>query len=116
MKILAKAAFGALILTGAVAASVAPANAHVSIGIGVPGPYGSPFYGPPCAYQGYSPYCDYGYYDGPVFIDGIWLPRGHYSHRFWGGHHQFLYNGSWQNGAWGRSGHWGGHGGWGHHR
>ena len=115
MKSLAKFACAALITTGAAFAFAAPAEARVSvgIGIGVPGPYyGEPVYGPDCDVD-FDPYCDYGYYDGPIFINGIWIGSGHHRHRYWGGHHQFWYNGGWHTGGWGHSGgHWGGHGGW----
>lgn len=114
MKKFAGAVFSAALIASAVTVFAVPSSAQVSvgIGIGVPGPYGAPFYGPNCAYPGYNPYCDYGYYDGPVFIDGVWIGGGHWPHRYWGGHHQFYYNGAWRNGGWGRGGHWGGRGGW----
>ncbi len=118
MKAFTKAAIGALVLAGAAMTAAAPADARVAvgIGIGVPGPYyGAPYYGPSCPYWGYSPYCDYGYYDGPVFIDGVWVGGGHFRHRFFGGHHQFWYNNGWHNGGWGRGGHWSGRGGFGGH-
>ncbi len=140
MKLLKKAALGALLLAGATALSAAPAAAHVSIGIGIGGPgyYGG---GYPPAYcdpysRWYDPYrCeefdDYDYYDGPVFIDGLWL-NGGFRSRYYGGHRQFYYHGGWHGGSgWHDNsfhhggGHWsGGHGGgsgghsgghWGHH-
>jgi hypothetical protein len=111
MKSLSKLACATLMAAGAAFAFTAPADARISVGIGI----GAPVYGPDCPQVDFDPYCDYGYYDGPVFINGIWLGSGHYRHRYWGGHHQFWYNGGWHNGGWGRNGRWGGHGGWSGH-
>jgi hypothetical protein len=141
MKTFTKAAFGALMLAGAAIGTAAPAAAHVSvgIGIGVPGPgygpgyygrdYGGPAYCDPYS-RWYDPYrCDDydddGYYNGPVFIDGIWL-NGGFRSRYYGGHREFYYHGGWHGGSGfhqngfghgGGGGHWsggGGHGGGGH--
>ena len=113
MKLFTKAALGALLLAGATALSAAPAEARVSIGIGIGGPgyYGPGYYGPgygPPAYcdpysRWYDPYrCDdyddYGYYNGPVFIDGLWL-NGGFRSRWYGGHRQFYYHGGWHGGS-----------------
>jgi hypothetical protein len=119
MKTITKAVLGALMLTGAAIGTAAPAAAHVSvgIGIGVPGPgYYGPGYGP--GYYGgggggaycdpysrwYDPYrCndyddDYGYYNGPVFLDGVWL-NGGFRSRWYGGHREFFYHGGWHGGT-----------------
>jgi hypothetical protein len=74
--------------------------------------FGIPIYGPDCRHRNPSPYCDYGYYKGPIFIDGRWVYGGSFPHRYRGGHHQFLYRGAWHNGGWGHGGHWGGKGGY----
>ncbi|HXC54576.1 MAG TPA: hypothetical protein VNU97_04730 [Rhizomicrobium sp.] len=132
MKTLIKAALGALMFGGAMTVAAAPADAHVSIGIGIGG--GGGYYGPPAyAYcdrysRWYDPYrCDeyddaYDYYNGPVFVDGIWL-NGGYRSRFFDGHRQFFYRGGWHGGSGfhsggfshGGGGFGGGHGGSGHH-
>jgi hypothetical protein len=137
MKVFKKAALAALLLAGATALTAAPAEARVSvgIGIGVPGGYYGPGYGPgygPPAYcdpysRFYDPYrCEgydnYDYYNGPVFIDGVWL-NGGFRSRFFGGHRQFFYHGGWHGGTGWHGGfhhgggNWGGHGGgsWGGH-
>ncbi|MEI9994524.1 MAG: hypothetical protein WDM91_08015 [Rhizomicrobium sp.] len=122
MKLFTKAALGALMLAGAAAFTAAPAEARVTVGIGL----GDGYYGPRVpAYcdpysRWYDPYrCDdydnYDAYDGPVFIDGIWL-NGGFRSRWYGGHRQFYYHGGWHGGSgWhdGGFGH-GGHGGGGH--
>ena len=140
MKLLAKAALGALMLAGATAMTAAPAAAHVSIGIGIGGYGGYGGYGP--GYYGgyynafcdprsrwYDPYrCDdYGddYYNGPVFIDGFWFNQPFRS-RFHDGRREFFFHNSWRGGSgfhtdgfhhsdgghsWGGGGHsWGGSG------
>src|SRR5690348_4554537 len=135
MNIIKKAALGLAMLAGATALTTAPADARVTvgIGIGVPGYYGG--YAPPAVCDPYSRwydpyrcdgYDDYDYYNGPVFIDGIWL-NGGYRSRWYGGHREFYYHDGWHGGSgWnhggfshGGGGHWGdggGHwGGGGHH-
>ncbi len=115
MKRFAKLALGALLLAGATAITTAPADARVTvgIGIGIPGPYYGPhyYYGPPR----YSGYCDpYGpYYDpyycddyapvaywyDPVFIDGVWVRgpfRWHWDH----GRRAFWVHGGWRYDEW----------------
>ena len=140
MKLFAKAALGALMLAGGAALTATPAAAHVSIGIGIGGyggygGYQSPYY----AYcdprsRWYDPYrCnDYGddYYNGPVFLDGIWL-NGGFRSRFHDGRREFFDHDRWRGGSGfhedgfrrgggfhgdGGSHHdGGGHGGWHHH-
>ena len=130
MKLLAKAALGALMLAGATAMTAAPAEARVTVGVEFGG-RGLPAYCDPYS-RWYDPYrCDdyddgYDYYNGPVFIDGIWLNNGFRS-RNYGGHRQFYYHGGWHGGSgfhgggfhggsFGGGGHGGGgHGGWGGH-
>ena len=118
---LRKVALGSVALLAAFAAS-APAQARVSIGIGLgyPGYYGPPYYGPPYygpPYYGravcdpysrwYDPYrCDgyyAGYYDGPVFIDGVWIDEP-LRWRISGGHREFFWRGGWRAGSGWRSG------------
>jgi hypothetical protein len=105
-------------IVSTLAAIATPAAAHggASITFGVGAPYGEPYYGPSCPTAGYDPYCDYNYYNGPAYIGGRWIDRGSYRHRYFGGSHQFFYNGGWHNGGWNRggSGRWSGRGGW-HH-
>jgi hypothetical protein len=127
MKLLTKAALGALMLAGATALTAAPAEAHVSIGIGIGGGYYPGYDGPPAYCDRYSrfynpyrcdAYDDYDYYDGPVFIDGVWL-NDSFRSRWYGGHRQFFYHGGWHGGSGWHSGgfrHGGGHGGggWSH--
>lgn len=108
MKLFAKLALGALMLVGVPALATAPVAAQVSVGIGVGGYYGYPFHP---GYPGYAPICDprsryydpyrcdyYDYYDGPVFVDGIWL-NGGFRSRYYGGHRQFYYHGGWHGGS-----------------
>jgi hypothetical protein len=134
MKLLAKTALGALMLAGATALTVAPADARVSFGIGIggygPGYYGG-YYNAYCDPRSrwYDPYrCDNydeDYYNGPVFIDGIWL-NGGFRSRFHDGHREFFDHDRWRGGTGfhgegfrhdgggrdgGRGGGWGGHGG-----
>jgi hypothetical protein len=74
--------------------------------------FGIPIFGPDCRYRNFSPYCDYAFYRGPIFIDGVWVYGGSFPHRYWAGRHQFWYQGRWRDGAWGHGGRWGGHGGY----
>jgi hypothetical protein len=139
MKRFGKIAIGALMLAGsavgATVATTAPADAHVSvgIGIGVPGPayvVPGPAYGNPCydaRYRYYHPgYCGgpayygpdyYGYYDsgfyGPGYYEpvagGFWFTDS-FGHRRWHGGH---FNGGGFHGhsAFHGGGFGGGHGG-----
>ena len=137
MKLFAKATLGALMLAGATALTAAPAEARVTIGLGFGGGYHLPAYCDPYS-RWYDPYrCDdydddYDYYNGPVFIDGLWLDNGFRS-RWYGGHREFFYHGGWHGGSgfhdggfhhgggfgggdhggWGGGHGGGGHGGWG---
>ena len=107
MKLFTKAALGALMLAGATALTAAPADAHVSIGIGFgfPGYYGPPPYYAYCDPRSrwFDPYrCDdydgYDYYDGPVFVDGFWFD-GPFRSRSWHGHREFFVHGGWHEGS-----------------
>ena len=129
MKFLTKAALGALMLAGAATVTAAPAEARVSFGveIGGGGYYGgrsavcdrySRYYDP---YRCDAYYDDGDYYNGPVFIDGIWL-NDSFRSRYYGGNRQFFYHGGWHGGSGFHSGGFGhghgggfggGHGGWG---
>lgn len=122
MTILKKVALGSVALLAALATS-APAQARVSIGIGLgyPGYYGPPpyYYGPAPYYYGpgravcdpysrwYDPYrCNAyyaDYYYGPVFIDGVWVDEP-LRWRISGGHREFFWRGSWRAGSGWRSG------------
>jgi len=126
---------GGLAVAGAVIAAAAPAEAGVSIGIGIgPGYFGPRYYGPGPYYYGPGPgaYCDpysrwydpyrcdayddYDYYNGPVFINGLWLSGG-FPSRWYGSHRQFYWHGGWHGGSGFRGGgfHGGGGGGGFHH-
>jgi hypothetical protein len=130
MKFLTKAAIGAVMLAGASALTAAPAEARVTVGFEFGGPgYAVPAYCDPYS-RYYDPYrCDdygddyYDYYNGPVFIDGIWLSDG-FRTRWYHGHREFYYHGGWRSGSgwhdngfrrggWGRTD-WDRRGGWGH--
>lgn len=95
MKSLAKLVLGGAMLAGAVAATVAPANAGVSVGVnlGVPVAYG---YGNPCfrPYYFRPAYCGYPAYGGPIFIDGGWY-RGPVNYRYYGGERYFWLHDRW---------------------
>jgi hypothetical protein len=109
MRQLRNVALGAAALL-AIAAVGAPAQARVSIGIGLggyPGYYGPGYYGPPGRVvcdpysRWYDPYrCDAyyaDYYYGPVFIDGVWI-NGPVRWRDFGGRREFFWRGSWREG------------------
>jgi hypothetical protein len=127
MKHFAKIALTAMLLAGTAAAVTAtPAEARVSIGIGIGGGYyGGPYYGP--GYYGPAPYCDRysryydpyrcnaayddDYYYDPIFFDGAWL-NGPYRYRYYGGQPEFFINGGWHsNVRFGSGGFHGGRGG-----
>lgn len=146
MKRFGKIAMGALMLAGTAVggtlATTAPADAHVSVGIGIGGPgyyggyYGPRYYGNPCdnaryryyhrgycygygpAYYGpdYNGYYDSGYY-GPGYYEplagGFWFTDS-FGHRSWrgGGFHGGGFHG---RSSWHGGGNHGGfHGGGGH--
>lgn len=137
MKFLSKAALGALLLAGAATLSAAPAQARVTVGVEFGGGgyyHGRPAFCDPYSryfdryrcdryYDDYDAYDDYDYYNGPVFIDGIWL-NDSFRSRYYGGHRQFYYGGSWRGGSGfhgggfshgGGGSHWSGGGGGGSH-
>jgi hypothetical protein len=130
MKKFAKIALGALMLAGAATAmTAAPADARVSvgIGIGVPGYYGGPAYYPRYSCDPYSRFYDpyycgaYArpYYYGPDFYLNYhtgWgggfrdFDRGHFGGGgFHGGNGGFHGGGSFHGGSGGTGGHSGGH-------
>lgn len=107
MRLFTKGAIGALMLAGATALTAAPADAHVSIGIGFgfPGYYAPPPYYAYCDPRSrwFDPYrCDYydddDYYYGPVFVDGFWFD-GPFRSRFYHGHREFFVHGGWHGGS-----------------
>lgn len=107
MKHIGKLAIGALMLAGsalgATLATTAPADARVSIGIGIGGPG---YYGNPCRYARYRYYhprrCGYGY--GPGYgVGGIWITDS-FGHRHWRGGHGGFHGGF--HGRWNGGGHW----------
>ena len=125
-----KGAIAALALAGSAFVATEPAQARVSIGIGIGGPGYGPGYGydPACDRYSrwYNPYrCDAryydddDYYDGPIFIDGLWYD-GHWRSRWHNHRREFFYRNHWREGRWDehrggrRGGHDGGH--WGGHR
>ena len=96
MKKVMKVALGALMLAGAATAVVTPANAGVSVGIGLGGPAYAGYYGPgyncdPDS-RWYTPaYCGAGYYGPDVVIGGHfgggWHGGGFHGGGFHGGGH-----------------------------
>ena len=109
MRTMTKLAIAAVTAGGlAVAAAVPAEAAHVSVGIGVPGPYYGPGY-----YGGYATCYDaYGY----PYQCGY---PGYYGRDYYGGPYVgFGWGGGWHgHGGWHgeRGGHGGWHGGGGHH-
>ena len=119
MKNFVKVALGAVMLAGAVSAVAAtPAEARVTVGIGIGGPgyyggYYAPRYNSCDRYSRYyDPYrCD-GYYE-PAFYGPAYYGYGGPSFAFsYGGG----YRGGFHGGGNGGGFHGGGHGGGGHHR
>jgi hypothetical protein len=125
MKRFAKLALGAVLMAGAATAMATPADARVSIGIGIGVPGGG-YYGPAYRYNAYcdpySPYYDpydcrgYGpseYWYDPVFIGGEWF-YGPHRYREWGGRREFWVHGGWHHDEWrgGARPDWRGHGDW----
>ena len=102
MKLIGKLAIGAVMAGAAALATTAPADARVTVGIGIGGPgyygyYGPAYYHNPCwrpyPYRPY--YCDAGYYPGYYGYGGPVIGLG--------------FGGGWGHGGW-----HGGHGGWSH--
>jgi hypothetical protein len=94
-RILAVAALAAVVVVG----GTRPADARVSIGIGIPGVvFGAPVYGGPAYYpyppppHYYSSYYGPTYYYGPPVVGGAYF-GGRFGHRH----------------RWGGGRHWGGH-------
>ncbi len=114
MKVLAKLAFGALVLGGVAFAGSAPASAAgvgVSFGLGYPGYSGYPAYayGNSCGYYnsydapapwGLPPgYCGDQVYLGPVYWGGNWY-RGPIYYRWDRGARVYWLNGGWRRNEW----------------
>ncbi|HWA88884.1 MAG TPA: hypothetical protein VG889_02540 [Rhizomicrobium sp.] len=106
MKILAKAALGALMLAGASVTSPAAAQVDFGISFGLD----EPIYGfEPCDYYDYydeappwglpDDYCDYPVWFEPVFFGGNWY-RGPIYYRWTHGRRVFWLNGGWREDAW----------------
>jgi hypothetical protein len=96
MKKVMKIALGAVMLAGAAIAVVTPANARVSVGIGLGGPAYAGYYDP--GYAGYScdpysrwyapAYCGPAYYGyGPDIVIGGHFGGGFHGGGFHGGGH-----------------------------
>jgi hypothetical protein len=109
MRSVLKATVVALAALGATQAMSTPANAQVSVGVGLPGVragvsvgtpsyyYGSGYYPPgPCdAYDTYyDGDCGYSVYTGPVDFDGVTVGGPHY-YRWYGDQPYFWYRGGW---------------------
>jgi len=111
MRQLRNVAVGAVAVVAAVVAC-APAQARVSVGIGLGG-YPDYYYGSPGRAvcdpysRWYDPYrCDAyyaDYYYGPVFIDGVWI-NGPLRWRDLDGRREFFWHGSWREGRGWRGG------------
>lgn len=95
MNRLAKLALGAVMAGGIAVSAVPPAQAGVSIGIGVgiPGGY---YGGHPGRWCYYHPGACDGYgYGGPIVVGGYWPGHGYWDgHRYWG--HRFRDHGGWR--------------------
>jgi hypothetical protein len=114
MKRITQLAVGALMLAGTAVGFTAPADAHVSIGIGVGVPIYPGYYPPgPCYSYNYyyDGYCGYDTYYDPVFIDGDWYSGRHY-YRRWHGEPEVWFRGRWHSDF---RGGWRGDDDWGHH-
>jgi len=92
MKTLLKSAFAAAVLLSTTACVTQTANAGVSVGVTLGGPYISP-YGP-----GYVAYDDDYYYD-PIYISGAWY-HGPYLWQMRHGERMFYVNGRWHRNEW----------------
>jgi hypothetical protein len=101
MNRLAKFALGALMLGGMAAATTAPADAGVAVGVtvGVPGVAVGYHTGNPCFRPfAYRPaYCGYPVYSGPIYVGGV-VYQGPAYYRVYGGARQVWFNGGWH--AW----------------
>lgn len=99
MNTIAKLTLGGLMLAGAAAATTAPADAGVSVGVnlGVPGIAVGYGYGNPC----YRPYAyrpgwcgGYPVYGAPLYINGGWYAGPAY-YRYYGGARYFWIHDRW---------------------
>jgi len=100
MKLLTKAALGALAVATMAVGATQPADARVVIGVGIGAPWGYP-----------AGACGAYWYD-PVYVDGIWY-QGPICYRFVHGRRVFWINGGWRAHAW--RGAFPRHFRWGHH-
>lgn len=103
----------------AVAASLGGCAYDDGYGYYGPPPGPGPAYGPPGYYGAYDDpcmndpaYCNYAYYDGPVWWGGAWY-GGPHRWRDGDGGREYWVHGGWHGGVHlGRGGHWGGPGRW----
>ncbi len=114
MKSIIRIAVIAVALSAAGLFAAAPADAGIGITIGVPGVgihigapgprigvpayYYGPGYYPPGPCDGYDYYydgdCGYAYYNGRIFVNGVWVDGPHY-YRWYNGAPLFWYRGGW---------------------
>ncbi|HEX2594023.1 MAG TPA: hypothetical protein VHL34_21155 [Rhizomicrobium sp.] len=113
MKKLAMAALGALMMAGTTAATTAPAEARVVVGIGFGGGgYYAPGYHGGYGYRVCDPYSRYynpyrceddryysDYYYDPIYFGGGWY-RGPFRYRDYRGYREFWVNGGWHRNEW----------------
>ncbi len=71
-----------------------------------PGPYGAGVvYDDPCMTD--EDYCDYAYYEGPIWFEGTWYSGPHRWRDAGGGHREFWVHGGWHSDVRvGGGGHW----------
>jgi hypothetical protein len=109
MKFHTKMALGAILLGAAMASVMPPADAGVSVSIGV-GPRPAVWYGPPgpCGHFRYrygAPWrnCGFPVSHAPIFVDGRWY-HGPFYYREFHGRRWYWIRGDWRRDEW--------HGGW----
>jgi hypothetical protein len=99
MNTISKLALGGLMLAGAAAATTAPANAGVAVGVnfGVPG-FGVSYGYPNVCYRPYwyrPAWCGgYPVYGAPLYVDGGWYTSPVY-YRYYGGQRYFWLHNRW---------------------
>lgn len=115
---------GAAVAVAALGVSApAEAGVHVGISVGVPSYYYGPGFYPPGPCDAYDSYydsdCGYSVYDGPIYLNGVYVGGRHY-YRWYNGQPVFWYRGGWHNWygwrdvrgyRWNNSEGWGWHGG-----
>ena len=101
MKIFAKLALGALILSGAAVAAATPAAAQVSFELQFGNPGYDRYYGPPPRYYdyGYRAPLPRGYYYDPVYYGGRWYNEP-LRYRWSGNTRYFLIENGWRRDEW----------------